>query len=164
MGAEAALKDVFSDEENQFVTFMLGDEEYAIEALRVQEITGLPPITKVPYLPSFVKGVINLRGSVIPVIDLRLRFGLAEAEYSKQTCVIVLKLGKKVTGIIVDAVSEVASLPNARMDPPPDFGKSIKTDFLKGIGKLSDRMLILLDAEKIFTVEEIAGLELAAQV
>lgn len=162
MGAQAAVRDVRSDEENQFVTFMLGDEEYAIEALRVQEITGLPPITKVPYLPPFVKGVINLRGSVIPVIDLRLRFGFQEAHYSKQTCVIVLKLGKKVTGIIVDAVSEVASLPVARMDPPPDFGRGIKTDFLKGIGKLGDRMLILLDAEKIFTDEEIAGLEMTA--
>lgn len=151
---DAALKG-----ENQFVTFFLGGEEYAIEAVNVQEITGLPPITKVPYLPDYIKGVINLRGTVIPVVDLRLRFGFESIEYTKQTCAIVARIGRSIMGMIVDAVSEVTGLPAECIDPTPAFGNRVRTDFMKGVGKLDKRLLIILNAERVFTEEELSRIE-----
>ncbi len=148
--------------EREFVTFVLGDEEYAIEALKVQEITGLPQITKVPYLPAFIKGVINLRGTVVPVVDLRLKFGFKPIDYTKQTCVIVSKIGDNIMGMIVDAVSEVTMLSNSCIDPTPPFGTKLNTDFMKGVGKLENRLLIILDVDRILTGEEMTSLEAAA--
>lgn len=161
MGIEEASMGVRQDEENQFVTFVLGSEEYAIEALKVQEITGLPPITKVPYLPPFIKGVINLRGTVIPVVDLRVKFGFEEIDYTKHTCIIVTRIGKNVMGMIVDAVSEVTRLPKECIDPTPSFGERINTEFMKGVGKIDKRLLIILDVDKVLTAEEITKLDMA---
>lgn len=149
------------EEAQQFVTFAICDEEYAIEALKVHEITGLPPITIVPYLPFYIKGMINLRGTVIPVIDLRLKFGFEAAEYTRHTCIIVTKMARNVMGMIVDAVSEVINLPKQSIDPTPPFGGRVRTDFMKGVGKAGDRLLIILDSDRVLTDEEISEIEVA---
>ncbi len=143
----------------QFVTFYLDDEEYGVEILKVQEIIGLSPVTRVPNLPDFIKGVINLRGIVVPVIDLRIRFGLAGAEYTDRTCIIILKVDDKVFGIIVDTVSEVISISQQNIQPTPSFGSKIRTEFIKGMGKIGERLVILLDAERLLSDEEIQQLK-----
>lgn len=160
MANEDVKKDTVVSEGNQHVTFMLGDEEYGIEALKVQEIIGMPQITKVPYLPAFIKGVINLRGTVVPIFDLRLKFGFEPRDYTYHTCVIVTNVARRVVGMIVDSVSEVIQLSGTSIDPPPPFGNRINTDFMKGIGKIDKRLLILLDVERILTDEEVAHLEM----
>ncbi len=144
---------------NQYVTFSLGDEEYGVDILKVQEIIGLTAITRVPYLPDFIKGVINLRGIVVPVVDLRLRFGLEMVDYNDRTCVIIVKLGERITGMIVDAVSEVISIPKEMIDPPPSFGTRIRTDFIEGMGKVDKRLLILLNVERLLTEVELKAIE-----
>ncbi len=143
----------------QYVTFILGEEEYGVEILKVQEIIGLTPVTRVPYLPDFIKGVINLRGIVVPVIDLRLRFGLDRIEYNDHTCVIITKMGEKVTGMIVDTVSEVVDMPQEMVEPPPSFSSGIRTDFIRGMGKIDKRLVILLNVDRLLTDEEIKELD-----
>lgn len=143
----------------QFVTFTLGDEEYGVEILKVQEIIGLPPVTRVPHLPQFTKGVINLRGAVVPVVDLRLRFNLDLAEYNDRTCVIITKVSDRVTGMIVDVVSEVAEIPDDLIDPTPSFNSQIRTDFIKGVGKIDKRLVILLDVDRLLTDEELKSIK-----
>ncbi len=143
----------------QFVTFCLGDEEYGIEILKVQEIIGLSSITRVPHLPDFIKGVINLRGIVVPVIDLRARFELAMAEYTDRTCIIILKVDDRIFGIIVDTVSEVISISQDNIQPTPSFGSRIRTEFIKGMGKIGERLVILLDVERLLSDEELKQLK-----
>lgn len=144
--------------DTQFVTFALGGEEYAVEALKVQEITGLPPVTKVPYLPPFVKGVINLRGAVMPVVDLRLKFGFEPMEYDKHTCIIVVMVLNNCMGMIVDAVSDVVRVGGESIEQAPSLGSKVRTDFMKGVGKIDSRLLIILDVDKILTDEELVSL------
>ncbi len=143
-------------EGDQYVTFLLGDEEYGLDILAVQEIIGFSRITHVPHLPEFIKGVINLRGTVVPVIDLRLKFGLGQAEYNSHTCIIVVRLADRIMGMIVDVVSEVVNLPG--VEPPPLFGTNIKADFIKGMGKVGDRLLIILEMDKVLSSEELAAI------
>lgn len=137
--------------EGKYLTFALDKEEYGIEILDVREIIGLMEITSVPQVPAYVKGVINLRGKVIPVIDIRLKFGIKEIAYTNETCVIVLDIGGTQMGIIVDRVCEVLDIEQNKIEPPPNFGASIHTDYIKGIGKVGDKVKILLNIEKILT-------------
>ncbi len=146
------------EEKEQFVTFYLNKEVYAIEALRVQEIIELPGITKVPHLPEFLKGVINLRGTIVPVVDLKLKFGMRSEGYKKHTCVIVTEFSGGVMGLIVDAVADVLPLSERGISAPPSFGTRIRTEFIKGMGRFNNDLVIILDIEKVLTSEEASAL------
>ena len=144
----------------QLVSFNLGNEEFAIDILRVQEINRMVEITKVPKSPDFVEGVINLRGKVIPVIDLRKRFSLEAAEHTKETRIVVVDIEGKVIGLIVDSVSEVLRLPEDTIEPPPPIvAGGVDSEYIQGVGKLDDRLLILLDINNIFSKEENEALD-----
>jgi purine-binding chemotaxis protein CheW len=142
----------------KYLTFLLDDEEYGLEILKVREIIGIMDITKVPQTPDFVQGVINLRGKVIPVIDLRTKFGLQRTEYNDQTCIIVVDVGM-LMGIIVDTVQEVHNIPATDIEPPPQLGGSVDTSFILGMGKVKDDVKILLDIDKVLTSEELVLLQ-----
>lgn len=139
--------------ENQYLTFMLSGEEYGVDILTVQELRGWETTTPIPNTPSFVLGVINLRGVVVPIVDLRNRFGLESIEYGPTTVVIIVKVeaaGKeRVLGIVVDAVSEVYDINQSDMQPPPDMEGSISIDFVTGLATMDDKMVILLDINKL---------------
>jgi len=139
--------------EGQFLTFALNSEEYGIEILRTREIIGVMDITTVPQTPDFMKGVINLRGKVIPVIDLRLKFSMQEEEYTQETCIIVVEANNSQVGIIVDSVSEVLNIKNGEIENTPSFGQGIDTDFIMGLGKVKEKIIILLDIEQILSSE-----------
>ncbi len=147
--------------EGKFLTFVLGSEEYGIEILRVREIMGLLDITTVPQTPDYMKGVINLRGKVIPVIDLRLKFSMPEEEHTQETCIIVAEVNKTSIGIIVDSVSEVLDIKSGEIEETPSFGQGIDTDFIMGMGKTKEKIIILLDIERVLSSEE---LELVKQI
>lgn len=144
--------------EGKYLTFVLNHEEYGLEILKVREIIGLMEITPVPQTPAFIKGIINLRGKVIPVIDLRLKFGMPEAEYTKETCIIVVNIDNRLMGIIVDTVSEVLDINAKDIEPAPSLGSSIKTDFILGMGKIKGKVKILLGIDKVLSLEELAML------
>lgn len=146
----------------KYLTFLLDDEEYGLEILKVREIIGIMDITKVPQTPAFVEGVINLRGKVIPVIDLRTKFGLQRAEYNDQTCIIVVDVGL-LTGIIVDTVKEVHDIPGPNIEPPPHLGSSVDTSFILGMGKVKEDVKILLDVDKVLSTEELVDLQQAGR-
>lgn len=149
--------------EGKYLTFVLQGEEYGIGILKVREINGLIEITPVPQTPDFVKGVINLRGKVIPVVDLRLKFGMPPAEYTKETCIIVVDVHSLLMGIVVDTVSEVLEVKEEEIEPPPSFGSKVDVDFILGMGKIKDKVKILLDIEKVLTSEEIKLVEQVAE-
>ena len=146
----------------KYLTFQLGNEEFAIQVLRVREIMGVQEITAVPQTPSYVKGVINLRGKVIPVVDLRLKFGLPEMEYTQRTCIIVVQIqgpaGKLLIGVIVDAVSEVLTLQAGDIEDTPDFGDGVPIPYLLGMAKIKGKVKILLDIDRVLSSQEISGL------
>jgi len=146
----------------KYLTFRLGNEEYAVQVLRVREIMGIQEITAVPQTPSYVKGVINLRGRVIPVIDLRLKFGLPEIEYTQRTCIIVAQIesqaGKLQIGVIVDCVSEVLTLQGTDIEDTPDFGSGVDTNYLLGMAKIKGKVKILLDIDKVLSAQEVQGM------
>ncbi len=144
-------------EESMYLTFKLSDEEYGVEILKVRELIGIMDITSVPRMPIYMKGVINLRGKVIPVVDLRLKFGLDEIDHTEQTCIIVVDVGKQI-GIIVDTVSEVLDIKGENIEPPPSMGGSVDTSFILGMGKVADAVKILLDIDKVLTTEELMDL------
>jgi len=146
---------------NQFVTFTLEGEEYGVEILKVQEIIGYPGFTKVPNVPSFVKGVINLRGSVVPVIDLRLKFSMDEKEYDTFTVILILEVKERIIGVIVDAVSDVISLSEEEVQPTPDFSSGIRADFIKAMGRKDEKLIILLDIDRVLSESELEMLEAA---
>lgn len=146
----------------KYLTFGLADEQYGLEILKVREINGMMPITAIPRTPEFVKGVINLRGKVIPVIDLRLKFDMPAVQATEQTCIIVVDVGYVEMGIIVDQVSEVLNIPSEDIEPPPSFGVSVDTDFILGMGKSTNGVKILLDIEKVLTGEELASVSAVA--
>ncbi len=144
----------------KYLTFSLAGEEYGLEILKVREIIGLMCITAVPRTPNFVKGVINLRGKVIPVMDLRLKFGLTEGERTDETCIIVVNVGNVEMGIIVDKVSEVMDIRAEDIEDTPSFGTSVDTDFILGMGKAKGKVTILLDISKVLSgteLEEVAA-------
>lgn len=140
-----------TEEGEQQVTFYLNNEIYAVGALAVQEIIELANITKVPHLPHFFKGVINLRGAIIPVIDLKLKFEMSSGEYRKHTCVIITEFSGGVMGLIVDAVSDVLYIPSETVSAAPSFGVRINTDFIKGIARVDDNLVIIIDIDKVLS-------------
>ena len=144
-----------SSREGKYLTFVLCGEEYGLEILKVREIIGIMGITPVPQTPRFIKGVINLRGKVIPVVDLRLKFGFQEADYTKETCIIVVEVKNVLTGIIVDTVSEVLDITNEELETTPNLGEDVNTDIFIGVAKIKDKVKILLDLDKILGTEEI---------
>jgi purine-binding chemotaxis protein CheW len=141
------------DREGKYLTFALGREEYGIGILKVKEIIGMMPVTAVPRTPAHVKGVINLRGKVIPVVDLRLKFGMEEMEYTEWTCIIVVEIGgaagSVLTGIVVDAVSEVLNIKGGDIEDAPTFGAKLNTDTILGMAKMNGGVKILLDIDKV---------------
>lgn len=143
-----------SSEILQLVGFMIGNEEYAVDILKVQEINRIIQITKVPNSPEFIEGVINLRGKVIPILDLRIRLGMAKKEHDSHTRIIVVEIAQKTIGFIVDEVTEVLRIPRNVIEAPPELVAGAKSEFITGVGKLEDRLLILLDLDKIITTEE----------
>ncbi|MFH1418021.1 MAG: chemotaxis protein CheW [Planctomycetota bacterium] len=145
----------------KYLTFKLADEEYGVEILKVREINGLMDITAVPRMPHYMKGVINLRGKVLPVVDLRLKFGLDEIEHTEQTCTIVVDVGKEI-GIIVDTVCEVLDIKSDAIEPPPALGASVDTSFILGMGKVGEEVKILLDINKVLDNEEMTAVATAA--
>lgn len=147
----------------EYATFTLNDELYAFEALHVREIIELTSITKVPHLPDYLKGVINLRGTIIPVIDLKKKFGMESGEYRKHTCIIVTEFSGGIMGLIVDSVSDILNITRASISPAPDFGSRINTAFLKGMAKINSDLILLLDADRVLTEEETAAVAQAAE-
>ena len=138
-------------EGREFLTFRLGAEEYGIEILKVQEIRGWETPTAIANTPAFIKGVINLRGIIVPIVDLRLKFRLGTATYDALTVVIILSVARRVVGIVVDAVSDVITLAPQQMRPAPEFGSALDTRFITGLGTVGERMLILADIERLMT-------------
>ena len=152
--------------EGKYLTFTLAGEEYGIGILKIKEIIRMMPITSVPQTPEFVKGVINLRGKVIPVIDLRLRFGLETIDYTERTCIIVVEIeaqsGTVMIGIVVDAVSEVLNVNGDDIEDTPTFGTKLDTEYILGMAKMEGGVKILLDIDRVLSTEEIADLEKTA--
>ncbi|HEY3345989.1 MAG TPA: chemotaxis protein CheW [Nitrospirota bacterium] len=146
----------------QLVTFHLGGEEFAMDILKVQEINRMVSITQVPKTPFYVEGVINLRGKVIPVIDLRKRFGLEFSEKTQNSRIIVIEVVGNTVGLIVDSVSEVLRLPSKTVEPPPPLVTGVDSEYIMGVGKVEDRLLILLDMNKVFGAEEVQALSAVA--
>jgi purine-binding chemotaxis protein CheW len=138
----------------QLVTFSIGDEEFGVDILKVQEIIRMMEITRVPRAPDFVEGVINLRGKVIPIIDLRKRFGLVARGHDKHTRIIVIEINMMIVGFVVDSVSEVLRIPSSTVEPPPPVVSGMESEYISGVGKLEDRLLILLDLDRLLSHEE----------
>jgi purine-binding chemotaxis protein CheW len=151
----------------KYLTFELGKEEFGIQVLKVREIMGVQDITAVPHTPSYVKGVINLRGKVIPVVDLRLKFGLQPVEYTQRTCIIVVQVagdaGSLLMGIVVDGVSEVLNVTGADIEDTPDFGNGVSTPYILGMAKVKGKVKILLEIDQVMTSQELQGLNQVLQ-
>lgn len=147
---------------SQYLTFSLGGEMFAVGILNVKEIIEYGHLTEIPMMPAFIRGVINLRGSVVPVIDLSARFGGKATEVSRRTCIVIVEVSDGETrhdiGIMVDAVSEVLDIPGSEIEPPPSFGARIRADFIFGMGKVDGKFVIILNIDKVLSVEEIAML------
>jgi purine-binding chemotaxis protein CheW len=147
----------------KYLTFKLGDEEYGLEILKVQEIIGAMEVTRVPRTPEYVRGVINLRGKVIPVIDIRKKFGLEVVDETEKTCIIVVQVeqgNRSVTmSIVVDEVSEVLDIDGSQLEPTPEFGSTINTDFILAMGKVGEKVVMLLGIDKVLSTEEIKDIE-----
>lgn len=145
----------------QFLTFVLGDETFAIGILRIKEIIEYDGLTTVPMMPECIKGVINLRGAVVPVLDLATRFGRAPAPPTRRTCIVIVETEsdgvRQDIGVIVDAVNEVLEIPGAEIEPPPSFGARLRPDLIQGMGKVGGRFVILLDSDRVLSIEEISA-------
>ncbi len=146
----------------KFLTFFLDEEEYGIEILSVREIIGLLPVTPVPESPHYVRGIVNLRGQVVPVVDLRVKFSMAPAPNTDETCIVVVRCSAGELGLVVDRVSEVLDIPEGEIVEPPSVGSEMRTDFLLGIGKVQGKVVLLLDIEVIFAGVEALDFDVAA--
>ena len=155
------VNQAISDKEGKYLTFALGSEEYGLEILKVREIIGYMDITSVPQTPAYVKGVINLRGQVIPVVDLRSKFAMEAVDTTQETCIIVVEICHNdrsiSTGIVVDRVQEVLDIVGGDIEDSPEFGVSVNTDFILGMGKIGDDVKILLDIDRVLSSDDIAG-------
>lgn len=151
-GAETA-------DSTQYLTFKLHQEEYGVEILKVQEIKGFTQVTPVPNTPAYVRGVINLRGTVVPVLDLRARFRMESADYNQFTVIIVVNLHDRIVGLVVDAVSDVLNFRHDDVEPTPDFGVGVDTSFITGLAKVEERLVLLLNLECLVTDAEVATAE-----
>ena len=146
----------------EFLTFRLGEEEYAIDILKVQEIRGYDAVTRIAGAPEFVKGVINLRGTIVPIVDLRIKLKMGTIEYTPFTVTIILNVGERVVGIVVDSVSDVVGMDAGQIRPAPDFASGLDTSYILGLGTLDERMLIVVDIEKLMLSREMALLDEAS--
>ena len=155
--------DAMPDREGKYLTFTLGNEGYGISILQIKEIIGMMSITPVPQTPDFVKGVINLRGKVIPVVDLRLRFGMGAMDYTERTCIIVVEIegdsGTVMMGIVVDSVSEVLNIKSEDIEDTPTFGTKLDTEYILGMAKMEGGIKILLDIDRVLSANEVATLD-----
>lgn len=144
---------------NEFLAFTLGQEEYGIDILRVQEIRGYEPVTRIANAPDFIKGVVNLRGTIVPVVDMRIKFALGTPTYDQFTVVIILNIAGRVVGMVVDSVSDVTTLVPEQVKPAPEIETVFDTDYLIGLGTIGERMLILVDIDKLMTSSEMGLIE-----
>ena len=151
--SDVASADV-DDQTGKYLTFLLGAESYGLPIRYVTEIIGLHSITPVPDVPSYIKGIINLRGKVIPIMDVRLRFGMPERDYDARTCIIVINVNDSAVGLVVDTVSEVLDINDSQIEPPPTLGRQGAQGFMQGVGKLEDQVKLLLDAEKLLFIQD----------
>ena len=154
MGVMEKLDGLTSAGAREYLTFRLDQEEYGIDILKVQEIRGYEPPTRVADAPNFIKGVVNLRGTIVPIVDMRLKFNCANADYNTFTVVIVLNLRNRIVGIVVDSVSDVMELPPENLKPAPDLDSGIDSGAVLGLGSLGDRLLILLDIERLMSASD----------
>ena len=155
-------------EEQQYLTFLLSGEMFAIAILNIKEIIEYDSLTEVPMMPSFIRGVINLRGAVVPVVDLSARFGRSKTEVSRRTCIVIIEVegredSRQDIGVMVDSVSEVLEIARSEIEPPPDFGAKIRVDFMHGMGKVAGKFVIILNANKVLSVDELSMLGQAAE-
>jgi len=148
-------------ESNQYVTFLIARETYGVEVLRVQEIIGMTGITHVPNSMEFMRGVINLRGTVVPVVDMRLRFGMEEKDYDNFTVILIVEVKGYMVGMIVDSVADVVDIPIKNIQDTPHFSANIRTDYIKGIGRIDEDLVIVLNVDKILSTEELEKMEIA---
>ena len=146
----------------EYLTFTLGREEYGIDILKVQEIRGYEAVTRIANAPPFIKGVINLRGVIVPIVDLRIKFNLGEPSYDQFTVVIILNIGKRVMGVVVDGVSDVIQLASENLHPAPEFGSVLDTRYLLGLGTVDQRMIIMVDIEQLMSSQDMALIDSAA--
>lgn len=160
------MSTVETTETTQYLTFKLAEEIFALDITKVREVLDFTSITKVPRTPDFMRGVINLRGSVVPVVDLRLKFGMTQTEKTVNTCIIITEVSvdneTTVLGALADSVQEVMDLEPSQIEPAPKIGMRLKTEFIKGMGKQNDRFIILVDIDKVFSTEEIALVQAGA--
>lgn len=148
----------------QFLTFQLGDELYGVDILRVQEIKGYTTVTKIPNTPPHIKGVLNLRGTIVPIVELRTKFGMETIDYTMFTVIVVVVIQEKIMGLVVDAVSDVLDIDKKDIQPPPQFGAKVDVSFLKGIGKSNDKLVALLDMDRLLCesdLQEVAAVTAA---
>jgi purine-binding chemotaxis protein CheW len=138
----------------QYLTLNLADEEYGIDILAVREIRGWTPVTRIPQSPDYLRGVLNLRGAIVPVLDLRLRFGLPQEEYTANTVNVIVAVGGRLFGVVVDAVSDVLDVADDDLRPVPEMGTAVHTDYLKGLTSVGERMVLLLDVEKLLQLDD----------
>ena len=143
-----------SENGRETLVFTLGKEEYGIDILKVQEIRGYDAVTTIANAPDFIKGVINLRGTIVPIVDMRIKFNLGKVDYDQFTVVIILNVAKRVVGIVVDAVSDVMTLSPRQIREAPEFGSALRTEYIEGLGTVDNRMIILVDIEKLMTSQE----------
>ena len=157
-----AMQSASASEADQYLTFLLSGEMYAVDILSVMEIIEYGKLTEIPMMPAFIRGVINLRGAAVPVVDLAARFGHARSEVGKRSCIVIVELRQDQSrhdfGILVDAVSEVLEIPAGDIEPPPSLGAGIHTDFIAGMGKLAGRFVILLDIQRVLSTDQLAVL------
>jgi purine-binding chemotaxis protein CheW len=166
---EAKEKEVLNDDydeddedtqKDKFLTFQVGSEEFGIEIRHVTEIIGLQKITDVPDMPDFIKGVINLRGKVIPVMDVRSRFKMETRDYDDRNCIVVVNINDKAVGLVVDRVSEVADIPESQVEPPAQIGSGTSSRYIQGMGKIGEEVKILLDVDRLLYGEELESLKM----
>ena len=156
---QTSLMDEGDEVRNEFLAFTLGNEEYGIDILRVQEIRGYESVTRIANSPDFIKGVVNLRGIIVPVVDMRIKFNLGTPTYDQFTVVIILNIAGRVMGMVVDSVSDVTTLSPGQVKPAPEMGTTFDSDYLIGLGTLNERMLILVDIDKLMSSSEMGLIE-----
>ncbi len=158
---QASQGQTANGEGRELLTFTLGREEYGIDILKVQEIRGYDAVTTIANAPAFIKGVINLRGIIVPIVDMRIKFKLGSVTYDETTVVIILNIAKRVVGMVVDGVSDVTTLKPDEIKPAPEFGSSLDTQYLLGLGTVDERMIILVDIERLMTSRDMELIEAA---
>lgn len=159
MTEQREVRTTYSDEDRQYLTFNLADEYYGVDILKVQEIKGYTSVTRIPNTPAYLKGVLNLRGTIVPIVDLRMKFGMGTTEPTAFTVMVVVNVRNRIMGFMVDAVSDVLDLATKDIQPPPELGSAVDITFVAGIGNSNDRLVTLLDIDRVLTEEEVKTVE-----